>query len=42
MDARIKRTLEQILEYIGADLKYAEIAQLHAYIEWLIKEKNND
>jgi len=33
----IKKTLENILEFIGANLKYAEYAQLHVWLEQLIK-----
>ena len=29
----IKDTLKNILEYIGADMKYAEYAQLHKYLK---------
>ena len=33
----IKKTLKNILEFIGADLKYAKYAQLHVWLEQLIK-----
>ena len=36
MEKEIKNTLKAILEYIGADIKYADNAQLKAYLEWLI------
>jgi len=39
IDEDIKKTLENILEFIGADLKYAEYAQLHVWIEQLIKRR---
>ena len=34
----IKKALRDILEYVGADTKYAEYAQLISRLEWLIKE----
>ena len=36
MNEDIKKTLRDILEYIGADIKYAEYAQLQNYLEQLI------
>ena len=33
----IKKTLRDILIYIGADTEYAKIAQLQSYLEWLLK-----
>ena len=37
-DADIRKTLKDILEYIGGDAKqYANNAQLITYLEWLIK-----
>jgi len=37
-EADIKRALRDILEYVGADTKYAEYAQLISRLEWLIKQ----
>ena len=37
MDKDIRNTLKSILEYIGADIKYADNAQLQTYLENLIK-----
>lgn len=37
MKKDIKETLIDILEYIGADTKFAEYAQLQTYLEQLIK-----
>jgi len=37
MDEDIKKTLRDILEFIGADKKYADYAQLHTWLERLIK-----
>jgi len=37
MEEDIKITLKNILEFIGADLKYAEYAQLYVWLEQLIK-----
>ncbi len=37
MDEDIKKTLKNILEYVGADMKYAEYAQLRTWLENLIK-----
>lgn len=36
-DDEIKRALRNILEFVGADLKYAEYAQLIVYLEWLLR-----
>ena len=36
----IKETLKDIFIFIGADLKYAEYAQLQSYLEGLI-ERNS-
>jgi len=33
----IEETLKDILEYIGADVKYAKYAQLQTYLENLIR-----
>ena len=41
-DREITKTLTDILMFVGADTKYAEYAQLHSYLHWLItkaKEK---
>ena len=37
-DIDIKKALRDILEYVGADTKYAEYAQLISRLEWLIKQ----
>lgn len=37
MEQEIRKTLLSILEYIGADTKYADYAQLHTYLENLIE-----
>ena len=34
----IRKTLKDIMEYIGADTEYADNAQLQTYLEWLIKK----
>lgn len=34
-----KETLVNILEYIGADKKYADYAQLQTYLEWYANKK---
>lgn len=36
LNQEIKQTLEDILIYIGADLKYADYAQLQMYLKYLI------
>ncbi len=36
-EQEIKKTLQDILQYVGADEKYAEYAQLHNYMEWFLK-----
>ena len=36
MEKEIRNTLKTILEYVGADIKYADDAQLQTYLEWLI------
>ena len=36
-EEEMKKTLRDILSYVGADLKYAEYAQLHSYLEWFLK-----
>ena len=36
MEKEIRNTLISILEYVGADTKYADDAQLQSYLEWLI------
>lgn len=33
----IESKLREILEYVGADVKYAEYAQLHSYMEWFLR-----
>ncbi len=35
---KIKKALNDILAYVGADPKYAEYAQLVDRLEWLLKE----
>ncbi len=42
MEHEITKTLESILIFIGADLKYAKYAQLHSYLEWLIKKATEE
>ena len=37
MEKDIRKTLKDILEYIGADVKYADYAQLRRWLERLIK-----
>ena len=37
MDRDIKKTLESILEFVGADMKCADYAQLQTALEQLIK-----
>lgn len=37
-----RETLRQILEYVGADLKYADYAQLHSYLEWFLAHTRPD
>ena len=37
-DIDIKKALRDIPEYVGADTKYAEYAQLISRLEWLIKQ----
>ena len=37
IEREAKHTLRQILEYVGADMKYAEYAQLISYMEWFVK-----
>jgi len=37
MSDDIKKTLENILNFVGADKKYAEYAQLQSWLENLIK-----
>ena len=32
-----KKTLREILDFVGADLKYAEYAQLVSYMEWFLR-----
>ena len=36
-DKDIKNTLRNILEFIGADIKYVEYAQLQTWLEQLIQ-----
>ncbi len=36
-EREIRRVLQNILAYVGADLKYVEYAQLHRYLEWFIE-----
>ena len=36
-NTEIESTLSQIIDYIGADPKYKKYAQLHTYLEWLLK-----
>jgi len=31
------KTLREILRWVGGDEKYAEYAQLHSYLEWMVK-----
>ena len=38
MESEISKTLRAILEYIGADVKYAQDAQLQTYLEWLVEK----
>lgn len=38
MSHEITKTLESIFIYTGTDIKYATYAQLHQYLEWLIKK----
>ena len=38
MDEDIKRTLRNILEFVDADIKYVEYAQLQAWLEQLIRK----
>ena len=33
----VKETLKNILEYIGADMEYADYAELQTYLENLVK-----
>lgn len=40
MDSEIRKLLLDILEYIGADTKYADYAQLHSYVEWFISNRS--
>ena len=37
-EKEIKSTLREILRFVGADQKYAEYAQLHSYMEWLLRD----
>ena len=36
MDEDIKRTLRSIIEFVGADIRYIEYAQLQTWLEQLI------
>ena len=40
MDEDIRRTLKDILAYVGADTKYADYAQLQSWLKNLIKRNN--
>jgi len=40
MDNDIRRTLKLILEYIGADIKFADYAELRSMLENLIKRNS--
>ena len=42
MDEDIRKTLKWILEYIGADIKYADYAELHSILENLIKRQRGN
>ena len=42
MEKEIRKTLKSILEYIGADISYADNAQLQTYMENLIKTAKKD
>jgi len=37
----ITKTLRDIFEYTGTDVKYAEYAQLHMYVTWLLTAQTN-
>jgi len=37
-EREIRKTLRSILLYVEADTKYADHAQLHSELEWLIKK----
>ena len=37
MDEDIKQTLRNILEFVGADIKYSEYAQLQTWLKQLIQ-----
>lgn len=36
----IQNTLNQIIDYVGADPKYKKNAQLKSYLEWLVDKSN--
>ncbi len=36
-EQEIEKTLREILTYVGADLKYAEYAQVKSMMEWFLK-----
>ena len=40
IDHEARKTLRQILEYVGADGKYADYAQLRTYMEWFLVRCN--
>jgi len=42
MEEDIRKTLKNILEFVGADTKYSNYAQLQIWLENLIKRNNKN
>lgn len=38
-DPDVRKTLRDIISYVGADIECARSAQLQTYIEWLVEKK---